>query len=446
MLRITISVLSVFIYTYSLSNANLLEFDITINEHKQEDNKIIYLEGDDYSTYDITRTKHYKYFSLNVNIGQPSQTFELMLDTGSCVPWVGADNATGLEHRKKYYTGISKFYSTEKEPIKLNYGAGSVEGYLFNDFISLGSVTPFQGPMSFVAGSSLRTRQNVGFDGIIGLGRIYKEDSACKPRQSLIAYLVDQRLVGKKIFSFKSFDKDRGKFYIGGYHSDFNNNKNQCKTINSKRYPNAWTCKLTFIKFGDNDSFRAHVNEEVDIDSGSQYISVPLSTDFIFETFYFPFLIKQGCQYHRSPWQGIVICPDTINFEEIPPIHLFLDDFDLKISAKHLFISRPEYPNEYQLAITFDKRPGYSIGVVFYEYHVLFDMEQQLIAFAKFDGIDEDKSEEGGASSSSYDYTVVLVLSVLSGVILIGVVVFCIIRKKRLAHREGNIGLNNNLL
>jgi hypothetical protein len=92
------------------TSSTILEFDITLQHSpKDKTNNLTFLEEDEFSTNDIHRTNE-NYYILNFNIGIPSQKFELMLDTGSCIMWIGEKNAEGIDHRKKYDTGVSKYY------------------------------------------------------------------------------------------------------------------------------------------------------------------------------------------------------------------------------------------------------------------------------------------------------------------------------------------------
>ncbi|KAK7023342.1 acid protease [Favolaschia claudopus] len=82
-------------------------------------------------------------YFINVNVGTPPQTFQLVLDTGNadivvggmgcihCIPGV-----TALYDPTKSSTAVNK-----STPITLRLGSGTIQGVVFTDTISLGSYT-----------------------------------------------------------------------------------------------------------------------------------------------------------------------------------------------------------------------------------------------------------------------------------------------------------------
>ncbi|KAF8589852.1 acid protease [Ramaria rubella] len=93
--------------------------------------------------------------TANVQIGNPSTTYQLIVDTGSSNTFVGAN---------KSYTHTSSSQDTG-EKVAVSYGSGFFEGEEFDDDVTLGGVT-----ISQSIGVALASNGFQGFDGILGLG------------------------------------------------------------------------------------------------------------------------------------------------------------------------------------------------------------------------------------------------------------------------------------
>jgi hypothetical protein len=65
--------------------------------------------------------------------------------------------------------------------------------------------------------------------------------------------LYDQGVINKQIFSFKPVSDEKGKFYIGEYHSDFNKDYAKCNIYDNGVSVTKlqWICRLAYIVTGD---------------------------------------------------------------------------------------------------------------------------------------------------------------------------------------------------
>ncbi|KAF9952830.1 hypothetical protein BGZ72_005883 [Mortierella alpina] len=108
-----------------------------------------------------------------VHIGKPSQTFNMLFDTGSALIWVPDDRCTSpaCQKRKKYNRTLSGLYKQKGHlgswGIKYSDGANADGGYA-NDLLNVGGVELDQ---TFGLALNLSDRYvNWTFDGVFGLG------------------------------------------------------------------------------------------------------------------------------------------------------------------------------------------------------------------------------------------------------------------------------------
>jgi hypothetical protein len=485
---ILLTIICIYSYTYTAP----LEYDIEIKRStgiaKEFKNQGIFLE-DQYQALDLFRLGSTLYL-INLNIGSPLQTFSVALDTGSFITWVADKEASGKLHdRTKYNPGVSKYYvkSDDKE---IEYASFKIDGYIFSDVISFND-NPGQKPMKLLAGKNLTSpgMDKSPFDGLIGLGRNYDDKiSQCNSEYSIIKNLYDQKLISKQIFSFQPVSEDKGKFYIGDYHADFNKDHAKCNLYKGTADA-IWACRLSYILIGETtkETFQSKAYkqyQEFIIDSGSEASLAPESAYSYFEQNLFNDLLATGkCQKETKMFTDFFTCPEDFNFDNVPPVYFVLNGYALKISAKHLFLkNNNNFKGKLVFGILFIR--GLNLWLMgqplFYENHILFDYEKSLVAFSgdykdfsEFtndndvdgnkdkdkkdedkDKKDDDKSKDdkGVDKVTSSDkgigigWVFVIVITAVIAVVGIGLIIFCMCmnRKRRLAAQQ--MSSQSNLL
>jgi len=153
-----------------------------------------------------------------IAIGTPEQKFNVLFDTGSSNLWVpstGCKSDTCQQH-KRYNAKTSSTYKADGTPLSIEYGSGSMSGYLSKDDVTVaGLVVKGQ-----TFGEALRIPdafESTKFDGIFGMGfEKISEDNVTTP----FANMIKQKLVPEPVFSFYlNRDQEKspgGELILGG--------------------------------------------------------------------------------------------------------------------------------------------------------------------------------------------------------------------------------------
>jgi len=157
-----------------------------------------------------------------ITIGTPPQNFTVIFDTGSSNLWVPSINCkekTCLSHHR-YVSNASRTYKKNGERIVIEYGSGSMVGYLSEDVVGLGGLTVKA--QTFGEATSLsHDFANAPFDGLLGLAfQSISADDVVPVFYNVIA----QKLVRDGEFSFylSPADNEAGSVLnLGGTDSQY---------------------------------------------------------------------------------------------------------------------------------------------------------------------------------------------------------------------------------
>jgi len=156
-----------------------------------------------------------------IGIGSPQQPFTVIFDTGSSNLWVPSSKcylslACYFHHR--YKSSKSSSYKEDGTSFAIQYGTGSMEGFLSQDDVTLGDLTVKGQVFAEATKEPGLTFIAAKFDGILGLG--FKEISV--NRVTPVWYnMLDQGLVKEPVFSFwlnrdESEGASGGELVLGG--------------------------------------------------------------------------------------------------------------------------------------------------------------------------------------------------------------------------------------
>ncbi|KAI9276214.1 endopeptidase [Sporodiniella umbellata] len=209
-----------------------------------------------------------------ITLGTPPQTFTVVFDTGSSNLWVPSTHCTSIACflHKRYDASSSSTYSKNGTEFAIQYGTGSLEGFISQDTLNVGGLqVDGQGFAESVKEPGL-TFAFAKFDGIFGLGY---DTISVKHTTPPFYHMANRDLVDEPLFSFWLNDaaegsEEGGELLLGGINPDRYHGDIHWSDVQRKGY---WEIKMENIKFGgeyiDIDPVGAA------IDTGSSLLVAP---------------------------------------------------------------------------------------------------------------------------------------------------------------------------
>ncbi|KAI0092416.1 endopeptidase [Irpex rosettiformis] len=310
-----------------------------------------------------------QYFA-EISLGTPPQTFKVILDTGSSNLWVPSVKCTSIACflHTKYDSQLSNSYKANGSEFSIQYGSGSMEGFVSQDSLTIGDLT-IKGQDFAEATKEPGLAFAFGkFDGILGLAYDTISVNHITPP---FYNLINQALIDEPVFSFRlgASENDGGEAVFGGVDKDAFSGKLHYVPVRRKAY---WEVELEKISLGGEELEMD--NTGAAIDTGTSLIALP--TD-VAEMINAQIGAKKG-------WNGqyTVDCntvpnlPDLVLYFDGTPYTLKGTDYILEAGGTCLSAFTPlDLPNGLNLWI---------VGDVFLrKYYTVYDLGRNAVGFAE---------------------------------------------------------------
>ncbi|KAH3678401.1 hypothetical protein WICMUC_001418 [Wickerhamomyces mucosus] len=226
------------------------------------------------STHDTPLTNYLNaQYYTEIQLGTPGQPFKVILDTGSSNLWVPSTECSSLACylHQKYDHEASSTYKANGSDFAIQYGSGSLEGFVSQDTLQLGDlIIPNQDFAEATSEPGLAFAFGK-FDGILGLA--YDTISVNKIVPP-IYNAINSGLLDKGQFAFYLGDSDKstdgGVASFGGYDKSKFTGDITWLPVRRKAY---WEVSFDGIALGDE--YADLQNTGAAIDTGTSLIALP---------------------------------------------------------------------------------------------------------------------------------------------------------------------------
>jgi len=212
-----------------------------------------------------------------IDIGTPGQTFYVVFDTGSSNLWIPSKSCRGVgcANKNKYDHGISSTYKDKGTPLHIEYGTGSMSGYLSIDSVALAGIVVVG--QTFGEATSLAPFfYGQPMDGILGLGY---QSIAVGGVVPVFDMMMQQHLLKDNVFSvfLDSFpeqpEKDKSCIIFGGVDESLYTGEFTYVPVSSKTY---WQVSISQIFVGNQTLNACSISScNAIIDTGTSIIFGP---------------------------------------------------------------------------------------------------------------------------------------------------------------------------
>ncbi|CCK72252.1 proteinase A KNAG_0J01710 [Huiozyma naganishii CBS 8797] len=213
-------------------------------------------------------------YYTDITLGTPPQQFKVILDTGSSNLWVPSSECGSLACflHEKYDHSASSSYKANGTDFSIQYGSGSLEGYISQDTLSIGDLTiPKQDFAEATSEPGLAFAFGK-FDGILGLAYdTISVDKVVPPFYNAL----EQDLLDEAKFAFYLGDtnkdaEDGGEAIFGGVDKSKYTGDVTWLPVRRKAY---WEVKLEGLGLGDE--YAELESHGAAIDTGTSLITLP---------------------------------------------------------------------------------------------------------------------------------------------------------------------------
>jgi len=210
-----------------------------------------------------------QYFS-EIAVGTPPQEFKVVLDTGSSNLWVPSKDCGSIACylHTKYDHSESTTYSQNGSSFAIQYGSGSLEGYVSKDTVQIGDLK-IKNQLFAEATSEPGLAFAFGrFDGILGLGYDTISVNGIPPP---FYNMIEQDLIDEPVFGFYLSDTSDGSVAtFGGVDKSHYTGKLTTIPLRRKAY---WEVQLDAITFGEQTAELESTGAI--LDTGTSLIALP---------------------------------------------------------------------------------------------------------------------------------------------------------------------------
>ncbi|XP_048878236.1 pepsin A-like [Brienomyrus brachyistius] len=194
-------------------------------------------------TESMTNDADLSYYG-EISIGTPAQSFKVIFDTGSANLWVPSTycSSQACTTHTKFNPEQSSTYESTNQTLSIEYGTGSMTGFLGYDTIEVGGIT-ITNQIFGLSETEADFMSYMTADGILGLAY---PDCAASDATPVFDNMITQQLLSQNLFSiYLSSNSEEGSVVIfGGIDSSYYTGSISWIPVSSEYY---WQVNMTSV-------------------------------------------------------------------------------------------------------------------------------------------------------------------------------------------------------
>ncbi|KAH9943438.1 aspartic peptidase A1 [Epithele typhae] len=349
--------------------------NVRVSRPSIKDGEQLYWTQDEFSVegghnVPLSNFMNAQYFA-EISLGTPPQTFKVILDTGSSNLWVPSVKCTSIACflHTKFDSGASSTYKANGSEFSIQYGSGSMEGFVSQDTMRIGDITIPKTDFAEATKEPGLAFAFGKFDGILGLAYDTISVNHIVPP---FYQMMHQKLIDKHVFSFRlgSSEADGGEAIFGGIDDSAYTGKIDYVPVRRKAY---WEVELEKVSLGDDELELE--NTGAAIDTGTSLIALPTDMAEMLNT-------QIGA---KKGWNGQY----TVDCANVPG----LPDLTMYFGGKPYVLKGTDYILEVQgtcmssfTGIDINMPGGGSLWIVgdvfLRKYYTVYDADRDAVGFA----------------------------------------------------------------
>ncbi|TKS77528.1 Pepsin A [Collichthys lucidus] len=314
----------------------------------------------------MTNDADLSYYGV-ISIGTPPQSFSVIFDTGSSNLWIPSVycNSQACQNHRKFNPQQSSTFKWGNRPLSIQYGTGSMTGYLASDTVEVGGIS-VANQVFGISQSEAPFMAHMAADGILGLAF---QSIASDNVVPVFDNMIKQQLVQQPLFSvyLSSKGQQGSEVLFGGTDSNYYTGQINWIPLTSATY---WQIKMDSVTI-NGQTVACSGGCQAIIDTGTSLIVGPNSD-----------INNMNSWVGASTNQYGEATVNCQNIQSMPDVTFTLNGQAFTVPAS-AYVSQSYYGCSTGFGQGGSQQLWILGDVFIREYYAIFDVQAQYIGLAK---------------------------------------------------------------